>query len=610
LDEFFNIWNNISPLGDGIEAIYQPGLVCRQGRFYLRDSSDGVALMEGCGVIPIEIKTRCSNRTYQRERQNIQANKCCKLYDNGSSDVVIADVFSHMESSDGDDKIGPVNPLLHKLIPDSHELIQILHHAVTYNSTSCFLLIGSTSKLMAIYRVFFDDILLDAYTYICDDFYTSDLHVFYVPGENVPEIPQVWIDALSSTSALRKLHMDEETFLFNVGIWRGFNVPFKHVNKHGNEIPFYDDEGIASLYNAMQELYALPLPIIERLVPLIVSMWNAMKGGGDTCTKLIDSCKERIGIRTQTTTACARILLYYGVLFHRLRQWTSGKKDIKSYASATHARNSNSHRTTFKDSLMKASDMLLSQARSAELNISASGLDSEEGNTLHFDALFSVASGSNDTITRKSTRSNPNKTPTPMKFPYTATKTGVTPTHRKKMDADVEYTALCDNCTGMIYGRKAPDSDVTSVVTDANKKPLSARKSTRSSQGKDTTTKSNDIRVRRNCFVCQARTDWYCTGCKRYLCNSAPKTDDPDNNKKKKGKTTKKYPRYYVVDAPVLDDNGNMMIGRDKGLTTDRDIGYLACFHIAHQKGFDAHAKKNRQTYINEGRKRKTRDSV
>jgi hypothetical protein len=44
-------------------------------------------------------------------------------------------------------------------------------------------------------------------------------------------------------------------------------------------------------------------------------------------------------IRTQTTTACARILLYYGVLFHRLCQWTSGKKDIKSYASATHARN-------------------------------------------------------------------------------------------------------------------------------------------------------------------------------------------------------------------------------------------------------------------------------
>lgn len=94
-----------------------------------------------------------------------------------------------------------------------------------------------------------------------------------------------------------------------------------------------------------------------------------------------------------------------------------------------------------------------------------------------------------------------------MKFPYTATKTGVTPTHRKKMDADVEYTALCDNCTGMIYGRKAPDSDVTLVVTDANKKPLSARKSTRSSQGKDMTTKSNEMRVRRNCFVCQSRTD-------------------------------------------------------------------------------------------------------
>ena len=160
----------------------------------------------------------------------------------------------------------------------------------------------------------------------------------------------------------------------------------------------------------------------------------------------------------------------------------------------------------------------------------------------------------------------------------------------------------------MYYGRKAPDSDVTSVVTDANNKPMSTRKATRSSQGKDTTTKSNDMRVRRSCFVCQTRTDWYCTGCKRYLCNTPPKTDDPDN--KKKGNNTKKYPKYYVVDTPVLDDNGNMMIGQDKELTTDRDIGYLTCFLIAHQKGYNAHAKKNRQTYINEGRKRKTRESV
>ena len=66
---------------------------------------------------------------------------------------------------------------------------------------------------------------------------------------------------------------------------------------------------------------------------------------------------------------------------------------------------------------------------------------------------------------------------------------------------------------------------------------------------------------------------------------------------------TKKYPKYYFVDSPVLDDNGNMMIGRDKELTTNRDIGYLSCYLIAHQKGFSAHAKKNGQTLINEGRK-------
>ena len=73
-----------------------------------------------------------------------------------------------------------------------------------------------------------------------------------------------------------------------------------------------------------------------------------------------------------------------------------------------------------------------------------------------------------------------------------------------------EYTALCDNCIGMIFGRQAPDPDVTSVVSDANKKPSSSRKSTRSLQGKNSTTKSIKTRaVRRQCSICQARTDWY-----------------------------------------------------------------------------------------------------
>ena len=102
LDEFFDIYNVVNPPGHGIEALYQPGLVHRKGSFWIRDSSDGVALMEGGGVVPIEVKSRCSNRTYQRERQNIQAHSRCKLYSIDSNDVIIADVFSHMEIDDND----------------------------------------------------------------------------------------------------------------------------------------------------------------------------------------------------------------------------------------------------------------------------------------------------------------------------------------------------------------------------------------------------------------------------------------------------------------------------------------------------------------------------
>ena len=56
--------------------------------------------------------------------------------------------------------------------------------------------------------------------------------------------------------------------------------------------------------------------------------------------------------------------------------------------------------------------------------------------------------------------------------------------------------------------------------------------------------------------------------------------------------------------------SGHMMVGRDKALTTNREVGHLSCYLIAHQKGFNAYAVKNRQTFIDEGRKRKRRESI
>ena len=199
---------------------------------------------------------------------------------------------------------------------------------------------------------------------------------------------------------------------------------------------------------------------------------------------------------------------------------------------------------------------------------------------------------------RKKTRINSNRTPTPIKMDWTAVKTGTTPSHRKRATDDAAYMALCDSCTGMYFAKQVPDPDVSLVVTDASRSnSTTTKKIAMRTQGKKSTTILKDERVRRYCSICKSRTDWYCTGCKRYLCNTPPKI----------GTKKPKYPKFFVVDSPILDSNGNMTVGRDKSLSTNREVGILSCYLLAHQQGFGKFAAENRQRFIDEGRSRKRR---
>ena len=70
-----------------------------------------------------------------------------------------------------------------------------------------------------------------------------------------------------------------------------------------------------------------PIPNNARIVPISLAKWNTLKGGGDAITKLIENCRERIPVRGEGTIACARILMYYAVVFHRLNWMFSSCKD-------------------------------------------------------------------------------------------------------------------------------------------------------------------------------------------------------------------------------------------------------------------------------------------
>jgi len=66
---------------------------------------------------------------------------------------------------------------------------------------------------------------------------------------------------------------------------------------------------------------------------LVVSYWNSLKGGGDTATKLLDDCQDRVSKRTDTLVSCARLLLQMGIQFHRLHHIVTNSKPVKEYGS-------------------------------------------------------------------------------------------------------------------------------------------------------------------------------------------------------------------------------------------------------------------------------------
>ena len=225
---------------------------------------------------------------------------------------------------------------------------------------SCYFIVGSHNSVMAVYEVYFDNFILDAYLEICDHLFNHDLKKFYIPGKRVPDVPEDWKNAFKFKS-LKSLKIDDESFKFKLGLWRVLNIDIANKERKiraSKTIPY-------------------PLPPTVRINPLSIAMWDSLKGGGDTITKLIDNVQERVGIRSDNTTATARLLMYFAVAFHRGNQWCHAKEDLTFYPTIAHARNANNKRSAMYDSLLTLSTMLLAQSRSAALQTPMTGLDGE-----------------------------------------------------------------------------------------------------------------------------------------------------------------------------------------------------------------------------------------
>ena len=133
---------------------------------------------------------------------------------------------------------------------------------------------------MYIMKINFSEDLLDSYEAVTDWLYTKTLEQFYTQGNEVPNVWPAVKDALEDPR-FESLNITEHGFQCYIGLWRAINV------------------------NPPSTIH-YPLPPLARIVPLLVATWNSLKGGGDTLTKIADTCQEQMGIRSEVLVASTK----------------------------------------------------------------------------------------------------------------------------------------------------------------------------------------------------------------------------------------------------------------------------------------------------------------
>ena len=106
-----------------LEKLFEVGIVHKKDEPYVKDSIDYLGLTTSNEVVGIEMKSRLRPATDQAQRE----------------------ILHMSQGSFGDSKIVNVtsdSPDLEKYIPSTHEVVQVLHHAYTYDLDQVWLVAG------------------------------------------------------------------------------------------------------------------------------------------------------------------------------------------------------------------------------------------------------------------------------------------------------------------------------------------------------------------------------------------------------------------------------------------------------------------------------------
>ncbi len=422
-----------------VKGAYSAGLAAKQNATYAKDSVDFVLTIKAgeeggeqeIDTWGFEAKGRVTARTAAEEERGLH-------YHNNP----------HIRITDDE---------VHDEVASLAERFQVLQHAFVYDFKTVVLAISDIqSSLIRSTIIDFSTELKNHFGTVLKDLKESSLEWAY------PSTPAV---------SERRRGQQKKTLV----------IPEK-ILQFASSIPTINGahtlQGTANIWYSLV-LLPKPFPSFLRFIPAVYAFWNAVKGGSDTTTKLMDDCIIRIPKAHMTTESVAitRLISILLVSVHRMNQMFSAKEDIDFYSSLVDYRKAASGRSTFHGSILLARQAFCNEIEKIKS-------DANKENEVPFGSPFARAAAGRRTRQPRPLRQKV-KGVIPQRMEYAATLSMKTPTKMKNLiqkgSAPKEIEQMVKTCTGM---------------------PV-----------------KSDPRKQMRCSHCRnQKTAWYCAGCKQWFC--------------------------------------------------------------------------------------------
>ncbi len=306
-------------------GVYTAGLAAKKNAEYAKDSIDFIVVVEladsSTQTWGFEAKGRVTTTTADEEQEHLNhlnyiAEPHIRIFDD--------EVFEE--------------------VADVGERFQILQHSFVYSFESVVLAIAdSQAELIRSLIVDFSPQLRQNFGKVLKDIKDFALSWAYPEDEEQEEQEEEGAPRRRRNRRNKIHRMEIPDDVFKIGD----TVP--EIN--GREVL----QGTANLWLAMVKT-TKPFPTFARIIPAMYAYWNAVKGGSDTGTKLMDDCILRIpkAHLNPETVAMNRLMFLVFVSCHRLSQVFSAKEDLSQYDSLFHYRKAASDRSTYQCTLLKS----------------------------------------------------------------------------------------------------------------------------------------------------------------------------------------------------------------------------------------------------------------